>query len=289
MADGPESQAEWIRKMVEAFRPPALEGLLRLKQSLALAQPDLGQVQALVKAVNAPIEALRGALVGSVLRFQTHDFTEVVRRIKDSARWVREAPETLRLALAGRVVVHQDLSLGDIREITFAFEQGGDAAAIAKVQELHAELFEDESFRTRLRDRWAAAGRLSVLNDVLAAHDAGLYYVAIPALLAQVDGIVADFFGLPGLKFPELKKRIAALHAEDSVLEPLVRDFLEELLAKFEHGEPMPHLNRHAVLHGGDKAYGTRENSITAMVWADYVLGLVEEAQRVGSSAEPGP
>lgn len=212
---------------------------------------------------------------------------EFLVRLVENGRWVREAPKTLQVALAGRTVVHQELSLPDIGAIIRAFNDGGEDAALAKVQELHEELLLDDKFRARFRANWDRMGRLPIMSEVLATYDAGFYFAAIPPALAQAEGIVAEFFQLEGLKFPELKVRVRELHGTDDLFEPLVMAFLETLLVRFEHGKPVPQLNRHAVQHGGDKAYGTKANAVAAIIWADYLLGVTIEA-REKQAAPPG-
>jgi hypothetical protein len=209
--------------------------------------------------------------------------------IQESTRWVQEAPRALQVALAGKTVVHQDLSLPDISVIIRAFEDGGELAALAKVHELHQALLADAGFREQFEVRWKGSGRLPIMKEVIAAYDAGLYFVAIPPALAQAEGVVATFFGLSSINYPELKRRVRALHDVDDLFEPVVMSFIDGLLVPFQHGSPVPQLNRHAVQHGGDKAYGTRSNAVAAIIWADYILGVTVEVTTRRASLRSSP
>jgi hypothetical protein len=54
--------------------------------------------------------------------------------------------------------------------------------------------------------------------------------------------------------------------------------YFEVVLANFEHGEQIPFLSRHAILHGADVGYGTKSNSLRTILLFDYVqsnLGVV--------------
>jgi hypothetical protein len=63
---------------------------------------------------------------------------------------------------------------------------------------------------------------------------------------------------------------------------PVLDQFINGYLFKhFIHGDgaPLPRFSRHAILHGVDTAYGTKDKSLTALVWVDYLLMLVSASQ----------
>lgn len=280
--------------MAESTHPISepLAGIISAVQAAHAALPpvvaEAARIGAQIRETAQPfIDALTAAQQSFAAILSPGDVEFLVRLVENS-RWVREAPQALQSALAGKTVIHQELSLPDMGAIIGAFNKGGEEAALVKVQQLHEELLVDCRYRERFRARWEQTGRLPIMNDVLATYDAALYFATVPPALAQAEGIVADFFGLEGLKFPELKQRVRDLHGADDLFEPLVTDFLEGLLAPFAHGKPVPQLNRHAVQHGGDKAYGTKVNAIAAIIWADYLLGVTIEA-RENRNAEEAP
>jgi hypothetical protein len=204
----------------------------------------------------------------------TVDFERLALAFEAANRWAEEAPGKLKEALAtGGVVPHPQISLLELRELTTVFEASGSRAAAAYLTKLHEELLTSESFRQEAQKRWQQVGRWQVFSEVLAAYDAQLYSVAIPPAIAQAEGIVAHLFGLKGMKVAEFKKRIAELHDDDMELfGPLAQEVVAGLLQPFEHGSPSGRLNRHAVMHGGDAQYGTKENAVAAIVWADYIM-----------------
>jgi len=202
------------------------------------------------------------------------DFERVAAAFKEGQAWIEAAPLKLKEALATEgLVPHPDLGLVHLRKLTTVFEASGAHEAAAYLTSVHEEVLASEHFRKDAQERWEQVGRWRVFSEVLAAYDAKLYSVAIPAALAQAEGIVAHLFGLKGMRFPEFEARVAEMHDEDMALYgPLAQEVVAGLLLPFKHGVPSARLNRHAVMHGGDATYGTKENAIAAIVWADYIL-----------------
>jgi hypothetical protein len=211
------------------------------------------------------------------------DLERVTAAFKEGQAWIEAAPQKLKEALATEgLVPHPDLGLVHLRKLTTVFEASGAHAAATYLTNLHEEVLASEHFRKDAQERWEQVGRWRVFSEVLAAYDAKLYSVAIPAAFAQAEGIVAHLFGLKGMKFPEFKERLAEMHDEDMDLYgPLVREVVAGLLLPFEHGAPSARLNRHAVMHGGDVAYGTKENAIAAIIWADYIMGTARDFKAI--------
>lgn len=221
----------------------------------------------------------------------------VAQKFEQVQRWMEEAPAQLREALkdAG-TIPHPALTLEDIRTVTATFAELGSDAAVERIRLLHSELFEDETFRRGLVARWQASGRWAVLEQILKAHDEGLYYLTVPTALAQAEGIVAAMVQPHGgMKQKDLPRHISSLEKgtdekDRGLYGPSVDAFVESyLLAKFHHGDPLPAFSRHAILHGADTGYGTLDKSLRSMVWVDYLLICREEREAVradGTSAE---
>jgi hypothetical protein len=242
--------AEWLKGDSEAAR-----------QFNQTASTLVAGVKAIGAAVAPWVES------GGLLR--------LARGIESANRWMAEAPKQLQAAFAseGLVPHPKALSLPGLRELTDLFERGGSRPAAERLLRIHEELIASVDFRREAQERWQQAGRWQVFSEVLAAYDAKLYSLVVPPALAQAEGIVAHLFGLKGMRFPLFKEKVAALHEEEfDLFGPLANKVLEGLLGEFHHGEPVAKLNRNAVMHGGDSNYGTRENAIAAIIWADYIL-----------------
>jgi hypothetical protein len=194
-------------------------------------------------------------------------------------KWFTEAPRRLRDALQDEAVFpHPDLSISNWQEVLASFEEAGQQAAIAKLDELHEQLFGSEHFRADLEQRWLKSKRHTVLIEILRAHDAGLFSVAIPAAITQAEGMVADAIlgdGVPRkLRHADISAHVIQHLAQSNVmLTPLIETFCSKLFAFFKHGDgDSAALERHRVLHGASWSYGTRSNSLRALVWLDFVF-----------------
>jgi hypothetical protein len=197
------------------------------------------------------------------------------------SRAIKEMPAKLKDSLrdTGRVL-HPDLTGDDVLKILSTYEEDGTQAVIALVDAFHAELVADERFRTEVAARWTGSRRWPILSQVFQAHDLGLFSVSIPTALSLAEGLVVEYVGHSGqLSGRGLAQYAIDLSTEDKFFGPIVEDFVTGLLLrKFEHGVPPPAFNRHAILHGADLAYGTKENSVLAIIWLDYLMYLHNRA-----------
>lgn len=113
--------------------------------------------------------------------------------------------------------------------------------------------------------------RSEIIADAFAAHNEGRFSLSVPVFLAQADGIADDCYrgrqiysrrkskGVCGLASSaqegSAEWTFLSVYAENS---PLVKD-TKDLCPGFNG------LNRHGVLHGTDKRYGTQINSLRAL------------------------
>jgi hypothetical protein len=217
-------------------------------------------------------EALGSRLSSCV---KTEDFERLAQSFAEGNKWMMEAPQKLKQALAstGLVPHPEAVRLAELRELTDIFESAGEQAAADYLFTLHEELLASAMFRRDVQERWQKRKRWQVVSEVFAAYDAKLYSLVVPPALAQAEGIVAHLFGLEGMKLATFKEKVAELHEENfDLFGPLTSEVLDGLLGRFAHGTPVAKLNRNAVLHGADSSYGTRENAVAAIVWADYIM-----------------
>lgn len=128
--------------------------------------------------------------------------------------------------------------------------------------------------------------RATILNQAFAAHRNGQYFVSVPALLSQADGICFDLLGMQlysKLSDGRTMKLNGAVTADDRMsvayLAPLVT--VQPIAWSQATRELEPgHLNRHAVLHGEDTEYGNEINSLKAvslLSYASWALRLARE------------
>jgi hypothetical protein len=229
------------------------------------------------------LEVARG-LEQALAPLRTPEFAsralEFLRGLAHFNEWLEQAPLELRSAFEREgIFPHLGLlSLSELGELLVEFRRSGATAAIERLHLHYEALFADSEFRRTLAKRWQASHRWHVLEQVLKAHDAGLYAVSIPTALAQAEGIVADAVGHSGrLSGKQLRDHLVSLRTTEDIEGPAIDAFLDNFLfSPFEHGAPIPRFSRHAILHGADVGYGTKRASLVSMVWVDYLLTLCE-------------
>jgi hypothetical protein len=211
-------------------------------------------------------------------------------RLKGAIQFVEEMPKRLQKSLreSGRML-HPNISLADVAEVVRTYERDGTHVARALVDKLNEQVVNDRNFRTDLALRWSGSKRWPILEQILKVHDLGLFFVSVPAAISMAEGLVVDCVSHNGyLAQSKLIEHIRGLVAPDEFFGPAAERFLASVvLAKFEHGMPIPPFSRHAILHGGDIAYGTKEHSVLAIVWLDYLMQTHTETLATPRSPDP--
>jgi len=142
--------------------------------------------------------------------------------------------------------------------------------------------------------------RVPLLREGLAAHGEGRYALSIPVLLAQAEGAYLGFLEGKGVSSTGMYKHeewaaseIEALAAllplgalvSFTALQGFSKTMYEQFtarvlsaaeLAALQARFPRGCLSRHAVIHGRDPAYATRENSAKALFIVDSVRALLD-------------
>lgn len=119
--------------------------------------------------------------------------------------------------------------------------------------------------------------RLPILREALEAHSEGRYALSIPAIIPQIEGLVASAFGHSGkLDVRTVKGYVEVAFPRDQGFDRMgVAFFLKILFDRFQWGSPIPLFSRHAILHGADVDYATEENSLRAILFLDQLQGKV--------------
>lgn len=183
-----------------------------------------------------------------------------------------------------------DLYLPNIREIVSRFPTEDPEMFAAEVSDFLVRFYSPEELEQKLdswrRLRWVD-GRIAILEKVIKAHCAGDFELSIPALLPQIEGVVASGFAysgrLNGQQLTALLDRLLA--AEGDLTDAAYRQYIDTvLLVGFEHGAPLGSgLSRHAILHGADTHYATVDNSLRTILLFDYLASSFRIVSLEGS------
>jgi hypothetical protein len=144
-----------------------------------------------------------------------------------------------------------------------------------------------ESMLCNWKQKLFLKGRIHILRDIIEVHKSGNYTLSIPALLPQIEGVVADCYAhrhrMNGKKFMSYIENITEECQRASISSHTnhwFKQFLADiLLAQFAHGDPLSNgLSRHAILHGANTNYATAANSLKSIILFDYLVDLFKFA-----------
>ncbi|EJS12682.1 hypothetical protein IKS_03679 [Bacillus cereus VDM062] len=132
--------------------------------------------------------------------------------------------------------------------------------------------------------------RLPIISTVIEGHLNGYYMLTVPAMLAQVEGVLVE--GILKLEAVAPDERINFAHQKSflgqfllgnkssfSFDEQIEEFYLNTVLVNFDRGKEVESdLSRHAILHGEDVNYGTKINSLKGILIFDYLFDRLNEA-----------
>lgn len=176
-----------------------------------------------------------------------------------------------------------EVTIADSNQFVVQYDEGGLDAIRDSVEALILDIY-DRAQLARMVEKWESrrflASRMLILREAVDAHLDGKYRLSIPALIPQVEGIIAQCFAHKDrLQGKHLKKYAATLLPEaghgsfTGACDAAAKEFLVELLwEQFHLGDDIPLLSRHAILHGADTTYGTVANSLRVILLLDYLI-----------------
>lgn len=126
--------------------------------------------------------------------------------------------------------------------------------------------------------------RLSILRNVIMAHNLGLYGVSVPAIISQFEGVLADGFKIKGkadgcivnIMLENLLNNNEGWRGKYD--KSVLKYYNKNLLTGFEHGKKISSIiSRNAILHGSDVNFDTEDISIRAILLFDYISERIED------------
>ena len=122
--------------------------------------------------------------------------------------------------------------------------------------------------------------RSQIIRDAFQAHCEGKYTLSVPVFLAQAGGAFVDHFEnelYSTKKKRYLNKNNFSFRSINIMVESF-ENFIRDVLAKsYDIRRKIPEgiFARHPILHGRSTDYGTKENSIRAILLLDYVSFII--------------
>ncbi|MDZ4064433.1 MAG: hypothetical protein U1E22_07170 [Coriobacteriia bacterium] len=201
-------------------------------------------------------------------------------------RWKEQAERDIRFAEAMIALgwpPPPDLPTPVVDKILALTDELGCEAARSQVEGLISSYYTADRLAEKVagwKGKQLLQRRMRILEKAVRAHVDGDYELSVPALVSQVEGIIADGYGHVGRmggaryqKYIETHLQVDDPDDVDAATAAAIKAFVAgQLLAEFEHGRPRASgLSRHAILHGGDTEYPTVENSLKTILLIDVL------------------
>lgn len=218
-------------------------------------------------------EQIRASLIPPTARlFEGPLWHEAFKELAKAA----ERLESMLLQLGWPPPGHLPIRLLD--EITRDYQTG--KLSPEEVEELFVEFYDANQLQQIVatwRQNAHFPHRVKILEQAVAAHAEGRYELSIPAILPQIEGVIAELFGHAGrMSLKAFKQYLSAAFSDSSRFDRVSAAFiLRILLEDFTWGDSIPRLSRHAVLHGADTEYASAANSLRVILFFDELQGSV--------------
>ena len=167
--------------------------------------------------------------------------------------------------------------------ISLSYEKGSITAQ--DVDEIFVHFYNKDKLEDMMKT-WSKQrliqSRMKILKEAIAAHIEGRFELSIPALLPQVEGIIADISEHAGrMNFASIKDYVESAFARNTRFDRISKVFfLSILLEQFEWGNPIPFFSRNAILHGADTNYATSSNSLRLILLFDQLQTAIDLFQK---------
>jgi hypothetical protein len=253
---GGQFNDEWLRAMQQALRPFAeyqkaiARSLAPLQQAMAAISRQLRQTTAGISQTMLPLVERLERYPGICIEFGWPPF---------------------------------DVPVSVVLGVVDLYDEKGPQAR-AEVDALFIRLVPKKTL-LHLRDEWQDCHllrrRFQILDAIMRGHIRREYALTVPALLASVEGVIADLHVPKGrmtqkdyqrylsetFAGPEKPQRWA-----DQLNDAARSVIVDAMVGNFTHGDPAPHdVRRNAVLHGADVAYDNEAYSLKALLMLDLV------------------
>ena len=270
--------ADSINQMFKPFHD-----LQKIVEPMKRVQESMQPVIRMQKALENITKAYMVSIPNFELPFK--DYASSFERISQRLIEYQEStPKHLLLIAEYGWYIDFDSDLNFPHQIAQELEDGNMQAADLILEKYYSSKLEriDKELSERHEDR------KEIINEIFEGHKSGKYYLTIPAILSQVDGVCFDF---TRKKFFIKERGNNYLPEVTSELESLSKGIIDLFLSPIRNQTPivvremdLPKyqctLNRHKVLHGVSKDYGTKVNSLKCISLLKYISDLLIETDR---------
>jgi hypothetical protein len=265
---------EQIEKTIKPFRD--VEEKLRLTSKFHETVEHFDRVQRTFENI--------GRLMASIPKFNhpilesLKSFEEIGNRLKE---YEAKTPGYLLLIAQNGWYIELDSEMKMPSAIAKLFQENQTDRANEKL----IEYYDNNLIRIFETLEERHSNRKDIFKQILSSYNNGNYYVIIPCILSQIDGVCFDF---TQKKFFIKEKDNNYLPQISAELEKSTGSFLIIFLSPLKNQTPIMvqekqisnfpcKLNRHEILHGINTDYGTKMNSLKVISLLKYISDLLIE------------
>lgn len=273
-----ERNSENINRMLKPFHD-----LQKINEPIRSLQESLQPIIKMQKAFENITKAFKESI--PKFEFPYKDYATTFERISERLIEYQEStPKYLLLISEYGWFIDFNSELNFPLRIVQEIEEGNIETADNILNEYYSEKLEcigEELFERHHE-------RKEIIKEIIEGHKNGKYHLTIPTILSQVDGICFDF---TRKKFfikdstnnylPQITSELESLSESivDLFLSPIKNQTPIMVADKYLSNYPCT-LNRHEVLHGVSKNYGTRINSLKCISLLKYISDLLIETKK---------
>ncbi|WP_226545767.1 hypothetical protein [Bacillus thuringiensis] len=282
-------------QMQQTFTPVTQQLAAQMQQTFTpVAQQLAAQMQ---QTLNSAFNSV--GTIGQRIQEALNSF-DFQKQLLDLREFARRAEET---ALSFKTIMiemgfppHDSIPIHSMRYIVQLHEERGIEYTKRFLERYMALFIYNKGTLIDINDAWQQAEwlkkRMPILNSCIEAHFNGYYNLTIPTLLAQLEGILVE--GILKLDQVHPTEKIGYGRQRSFLEKALLDDtstfsfdkqvekfYIDTILANFDRGKEVESdLSRHAILHGEDTKYGTKINSLKAILVFDYIFEKLNELYR---------
>lgn len=254
-----------LQKALRSSIDPFLEEQRKLQkafESIKLPNYQLPDLSPFTRQIEQYQESLRGIISPAFEELQ-RSFRELPPRIQEALLLLAQHGWYLdfNMPLPSLWKMKTAISIGEIDEVEKAL----------------AEYFESQVEEIERTINAQFPHRSHIISSAIGAHRNGEYYLSIPVLLAQTDGVCKEVIDQYLFVKKDGKPR-TAIYVEQVAADTYMAALLSPLAtgtpisaSKHERDSSFNLLNRHMVLHGESLDYGIKVNSVKAISLINYV------------------
>lgn len=195
-------------------------------------------------------------------------------------RWKTAAEKYARIMIEAEWPPVLDIPIRVIYKINDLYDQQTIQEFKLTVSEILKTYYDDAKLRAKL-SKWAEVPilerRKSILTEIIDAYLLEKYFLVVPCILVQIEGLLGDIASHKGMmRLADIERYLTELF--DNRLSASPFDQVKSLIMRkvyesFEWGDAISSsISRHAIVHGADTNYGSKESALKCICLFDYVV-----------------